>query len=79
MTNTQDALLFANSRNTDSFEGLYEWSSDAEHLIRKIVEENQHLKDQLRCNADNLEKGMSKSIQKLCAKSIRETLKGNYQ
>jgi hypothetical protein len=30
--------------------------------------------EQLRCNTDNMEKGMSKSIQKLCAKENREAM-----
>ena len=30
--------------------------------------------EQLRCNTDNMEKGMSKSIQKLCAKANREVM-----
>ena len=35
----------------------------------------QELKDQLRCCADNLEKGMGRSIQKLQARIIRETIR----
>lgn len=35
----------------------------------------QELKEQLRCVADNLEKSMSKSIQRFQARTIRETIR----
>ena len=40
--------------------------------LRAII---QSLIAQLECDATNLEKGMSKSIQRLCARDIRDTLK----
>ena len=43
-----------------------------EQQLRDII---QSLIAQLECDATNLEKGMSKSIQRLCARDIRDTLK----
>ena len=43
-----------------------------EQQYRAIIHE---LKEQLRCVADNLEKSMSKSIQRFQARTIRETIR----
>ena len=43
-----------------------------EQQLRDII---QSLIAQLECDATNLENGMSKSIQRLCARDIRDTLK----
>ena len=43
-----------------------------EQQYRAIIQE---LKEQLRCVADNLEKSMSKSIQRFQARTIRETIR----
>ena len=43
-----------------------------EDQYRAIIQE---LKEQLRCCADNLEKSMSKSIQRFQARTIRDTIR----
>ena len=42
--------------------------------MTSLREAAQQALEQLRCNTDNMEKGMSKSIQKLCAKENREAM-----